>query len=70
MGFTPASSFDARARSVNALTEELRHIRFPVPPSEKDGLFAAQDICDMAYPVCREMPTSARRDISGRIFAQ
>jgi hypothetical protein len=29
MGLISASSFDVRASSVNALTEELRHIRFP-----------------------------------------
>jgi hypothetical protein len=30
IGLKVASPFDARVRSVNALTEELGHIRFPV----------------------------------------
>jgi len=32
MGIITASSFDAHARSVNALTEEVAHIRFSVRP--------------------------------------
>jgi hypothetical protein len=54
-----ASSFQVRAQSVNALTEELPHIRFSVHVAENSCELAARIRVSRGWTACREKPTSA-----------